>query len=843
MQVPLSWLKDFVDVDLPIEELARVMTMAGMEVEAIQVVGLSMPEGEKHEFKISGLSWPEDKFVVAQINEVMPHPDADRLVLCKLDDGQGERVVLTGAPNLFDYKGIGPLEKPLKVAYARLGAELYDGHKPGWELTKLKSAKIRGVVSDSMVCSEKELGISEEHEGIIILDDDAPTGMPLAEYMGDVVYTFEVLPNMVRDACIVGVAREVAAVLGKPLRMPELTVPATGPSIEGQAFLDITDPDLNPRFVLGLVKGVESRPSPYWVQRRLRLAGTRPINSVVDATNYCMLEWNEPLHAFDYDVLVERAGGKAPTIITRAAEQGEILVTLDDVEHKLEPYTILVTDTAGPLSLAGIMGGLESEVTPQTRNILLEGANWNFINVRKTMQADHLSSEAGYRFSRDLHPALAEGGVRLGLDRMVQWSGGEIAQGLVDAYPKPFEDPVVEISEEYVQRNLGIYIPAETIVDLLTRLEFECRVEGTRIFAKSPNHRTDIGRGVIGKADVLEEVARLYGYDNIPASRISDELPPQRRNEALEREERLRDVLARLGLQEIITYRFTTPEAEVRLLPPDAEHPALDYVRMANPIAADRTVLRRTLLNQMLEVVERNVRQRPRLALFEVGSIFLPIEGELLPAEPRRLALSLTGQRYLPAWDQKPAGMMDFFDLKGVIESMLAELHVENVSYTAGEHPSFHPGKCADVWSGDVLLGTFGELHPQVKEHYDLEKAPVLAAEMDVEALLKAMPLRYETVPVPVYPPVLEDLAVVVDEAMPASAVLDVIRKSGGNLLEDVFLFDIFRGPQIGEGKKSLAYSLVYRAADKTLSDKDTQKLRKKIIYMLEKELDAKLRS
>ena len=843
MQVPLSWLKDYVDVDLPIEELARVMTMAGMEVELIQVVGLPMPQGEKHEFKISGLSWPKDMFVVAQINEVLPHPDADRLVLCKLDDGQGERIVLTGAPNLYDYKGTGPLPRPLKVAYARLGAELYDGHKPGWELTKLKSAKIRGVVSDSMVCSEKELGISEEHEGIIILDDDAPTGVPLAEYMGDVVYTFEVLPNMVRDACIVGVAREIAAVLGKPLRMPELTVPAAGPSIEGQAFIEIQDPDLNPRFVLGLVKGVQARPSPYWVQRRLRLAGTRPINSVVDATNYCMLEWNEPLHAFDYDVLVQRAGGKPPTIITRAAKPGEILVTLDNVEHKLEPYTILVTDTAGPLSLAGIMGGLESEVTPQTKNVLLEGANWNFINVRKTMQADHLSSEAGYRFARDLHPALAEFGVRLGLDRMVLWSGGEIAQGLVDAYPKPFEDPLVEISEEYVQRSLGIHIPAETIADLLTRLEFTCRIEGDVIYAKSSNHRTDIGRGVIGKADVLEEIARLYGYDNIPASRISDELPPQRRNESLEREERLRDVLARLGLQEIITYRFTTPEAEERLLPPDVEQPKLEYVRMANPIAADRTVLRRTLLNQMLEVVERNVRQRPRLALFEVGAVFLPIEGELLPVEPRRLALALTGLRHLPAWDHKPAGRMDFFDLKGVIEAMLAELHIENVTYTPGDHPSFHPGKCANVWSGDVLLGSFGELHPLVKEQYDLEKAPVLAAEMDVEALLKQMPLRFETVPVPVYPPVLEDLAVVVDEAMPADAVLDVIRKSGGSLLEDVFLFDIFRGPQIGEGKKSLAYSLVYRSADKTLSDKDTQKLRKKIIYMLEKELDAKLRS
>jgi phenylalanyl-tRNA synthetase beta chain len=843
MQVPLSWLKDYVDVDLPIEELARVMTMAGMEVEAIQVVGLPMPEGEKHEFKISGLSWPEDKFIVAQINEVGPHPDADRLVLCQLDDGDGVRTVLTGAPNLYEYKGKGPLEKPLKVAYAKLGSVLYDGHKPGWELTKLKKSKIRGVVSDSMACSEKELGISEEHEGIIILDDDAPTGMPLAEYMGDVVYTFEVLPNMVRDACIVGVAREIAAVLDLPLRKPEPKMPITGPAIEGQAFIEITDPELNPRFVAGLIKNVEARPSPYWVQRRLRLAGTRAINSIVDATNYCMLEWNEPLHSFDYDVLVKRAGGKAPTIITRAAKPGEKLTTLDNVEHELKPYTILVSDTAGPLALAGIMGGLESEVTPETKNVLLEGANWNFINTRKTMQADHMSSEAGYRFSRDLHPELSPSGVRLGLDRMMAWSGGEIAEGLIDEYPKVYVDPVVEITEEYVERSLGINIPAETIAELLTRLEFECSVDGETISVKSPDHRTDIGSGVIGKADVLEEIARLYGYDNIPASRIGDDLPPQRRNDALEREERLRDVLTQLGMQEIITYRFTTPDAETKLLPPDVEAPPVEYVTMANPIAADRTVLRRTLLHQMMEVVERNVRQRPHLAMFEIGKIFLPIQGEQLPAEPRRLSMAMTGQRFLPAWDQKPAGEMDFFDLKGTIEGMLAALHIENVTYTAGEHSTFHPGKCADVWSGDVLLGTFGEIHPLVKEQYELEKAPVLAAEMDVEALLKAMPLRYETVPVPVYPPILEDLAVVVSEATPAADVVAVIRKSGGKLLEDVFLFDIFRGPQIGEGKKSLAYSLVYRSADKTLRDKDTQKMRKKIIYMLEKELGAKLRS
>jgi len=313
MKVPLSWLKDFVEIDLSLPELAYRLTMAGLEVEEIRLVGLPMPEGA-HEFKIEGLSWDPDKIVVAQIEEVMPHPNADRLVLCRLNDGRETLTVLTGAPNLFPYKGQGPLPRPLKVAYAREGARIYDGHQPGFVLTTLKRAKIRGIESFSMVCSEKELGISEEHEGIIILDEDAPVGMPLVDYMGDAVLEIAILPNMIRNASILGVARELAALTGKPLRQPPLPPFERGASIEGRAAIQITDPELNPRFVLGLIEGVTPRPSPYWVQRRLRLAGMRPINSVVDATNYVMLMLGEPLHAFDYDVLTARAGASPPPL-------------------------------------------------------------------------------------------------------------------------------------------------------------------------------------------------------------------------------------------------------------------------------------------------------------------------------------------------------------------------------------------------------------------------------------------------------------------------------------------------------------------------------------------------
>jgi phenylalanyl-tRNA synthetase beta chain len=443
MKVPITWLRDFVDIKMPLEALAHRLTLGGLEVEVIHYAGLPQsPEGiitshQSHETKTTGLSWDREKIVVGAILEVMPHPNADRLVLLRLDDGQEERIVLTGAPNLFEYKGQGPLPKPLKAAYAKEGSVLFDGHQPGWELMTLKRTKIRGVVSDSMVCSEKELGISEEHEGIILLADDAPTGIPLVDYMGDAVLEIAITPNIARAASILGVAREVAALNGESLRQPNLDVTWKGPAITGRAFVEIRQPELNPRFVLGLVEGIHIKPSPYEVQRRLRLAGMRPINNIVDATNYAMLEFGEPLHAFDYDVLVQRAGNKAPTIITRTAAPGEKLTTLDDVEHTLDDFTVLVCDTAGALSIAGVMGGAESEVTTATQNVLLEGAAWNFINVRRTLVSQGMGSEAAYRFSRGVHPAMAERGVRRGLELMRQWAGGTVAEGLIDNYPLP----------------------------------------------------------------------------------------------------------------------------------------------------------------------------------------------------------------------------------------------------------------------------------------------------------------------------------------------------------------------------------------------------------------------
>ena len=858
MKVLLSWLRDYIDIDLPLEDIARLMTMAGLEVGEILCVGLPVPPADrKQEFKFSGLSWDTEKIVVAQVDEVLPHPNADRLVLCRLNDGQKEYIVLTGAPNLYPYNGQGPLEKPIKVAYAKEGSQLYDGHQPGQALTTLKRAKIRGVDSFSMVCSEKELGISEEHEGVIFLDDDAPTGIALADYMGDAVFEIEILPNMIRNACVIGVARELSALTGLKLHLPERSTAgwsspsAAGPAVNGQVAIEIRNPELNPRFVLGLVKGVQPQPSPYWVQRRLRLAGMRSINGVVDATNYVMLETGQPLHAFDYDVLVRRAGGKSPTIITRPARQGEKLTTLDGVERTLDDSTILVCDTAGALSLAGVMGGQESEVTDATRTVLLEGATWNFINVRRTTLAQKLVSEAGYRFSRGIHPALAPWAVQVCLDRMAGWNGGQIAAGLVDAYPQPAVDPVVTITPEKVQRLLGIELTPEKIAGILTPLEFDCTIIGDGVQVKTPPHRMDIGEGVIGEADLIEEIARLFGYNNIPAVRMAQQLPPQRGNPALEAEERTRDILVSLGLQEIISYRMTTVERETRLLPPgsnvSASHPgagsAPAYIRLANPITPERSVMRRSLLASVLDAVERNARLRERLAFFEIGQVFWPVEGQTLPDEPLHLAIVMTGQRLAPAWDRHESQTIDFFDLKGVVEALLEEIHLPMPEYAPAEQHSFHPGKCAAIMAGGRVLGVYGELHPLVKAHYDFGPAPVQAADIDLGKLLALIPTQFDIEPVSTYPPVLEDIAVVVDETVSAEKVASLIRQAGGKLLKVVRQFDVFRGEQVGTGKKSLAYSLTYQAADRTLTDVESAQVRNRIVRRLEQELDAKLRS
>ena len=842
MKAPLSWIKDYIDLEgIGIEELANLMTSVGLEVESILLVGVEKPEG-KLKNKYAGLPWDREKFVVAEVVEVNQHPNADRLTLCELDDGTGITTVLTGAPNMFPWLGKGRLEQPLKVAYAREGAGLYDGHQPGQVLTRLKRAVIRGVESRSMICSEKELGISEESDGVIELDADAPVGMPLVDYMGDVVYEVAILPNMARDASILGIARELSAVTGRPLRLPEGIALEKGGAIAEKVGLEVRDAELNPRFMLGMVEGTQARRSPYWVRRRLSMAGMRPIDALVDATNYTMLETGQPLHAFDYDLLRKRAGGK-PTIITRTATEGEKIILLDGSEPNLDAQIELVTDTAGPLSIAGVMGGGETAVHAGTRNLLIESANWNFINLRKTLTKTRLSSEAAYRFSREVHPALAETALSLCLKRVREWGGGEVVRGVLDEYGQPYADTVNRIPAKDSADVLGQEISLEESAQILVRLGFTCRIDGEALEATSPATRTDIESGIIGQRNLIEEIARIHGYEHIAPKRLSDELPPQVGNSALEAEERVRDILVSIGLQDTLAYRQTSPEREARIYAGRKAPEGLEYVRLRNPITPERTVMRRSGMATMLELLEHNAKFRPGLALFELGPVFLPVEGETLPHEALRLNIGMTGAWDTASWYKAQSQPMDFFDLKGVVEALLDGLHLTEVRFQAANHPSFHPGKCAEVWVGEEVLGVMGELHPQVRKNYAFGQDPVLAAEFDCEKLTRLSSADFANKAISSYPAMVEDIALIVDESVPADALEALIRQSGGKLLVDVRLFDVYRDEKLGSGRKSLAYQLTYQAFDRTLTDKDALNIRNRIVKQTKNVFGAQLRS
>jgi phenylalanyl-tRNA synthetase beta chain len=863
MKAPLSWLKDYVKITGSPEEVAAALTFAGLEVESIEYIGLTPKDGwidggsaaEGKGPKAKGLAWDPEKIVVAEVHEVMAHPNADRLVLCQLNDGKQFHTVLTGAPNLFPFRGNGPLPRPLKVAYAKEGATLYDGHQPGHVLATLKRMKIRGVESYSMICSEKELGISEEHDGVILLPEDALTGKPLAEYLGDVIFTVKINPNMARDANMLGVAREISALTGQKLKPPPYETEAKGPAMKKQLSVRIERPELNPRFSAVLIRGVTIRQSPEWMQRRLLRAGMRPINNIVDITNYVMLEIGQPLHAFDWDALTARAGGPV-TIITRTANACERLTTLDGVERELDENTILVCDTKGPLSIAGVMGGAESEVRENTTNILLEAAAWDFISIRRVVQAQKLPSEAAFRFSRGVHPAMTVRGLKRAAELMRTLADGTIARDIVDAYPRKAAPVRVDLPIREVRRLLGISIPVRTITKILESLEFVCEEKGAAVTGKkkgkvkeeditvtvtAPDHRLDIGTGVIGQADLIEEIARVYGYAKIPERQMEDMLPSQRGNLTLEQEETTRDLLIDLGLQEVLTYHLTSPEREALLLPHHIAMPDISYTQVANPIVPDRRVMRRSLLAAVMEIAARNLANRERVSLFELGPVYLPTE-DLLPAEPVKLAIVLSGPREESGWNKSDRTLMDFFDLKGIVEQIAKGLNLPETTYDPAEDPRFHPGRCAAFSVKGMRIGVFGELHPQTVANLQLDGKTVLAAEIDFEKLRPFLNRRHTIQSIPTFPAVLEDLAVILADELPERTVEETIRRAGGELLTDVRLFDVYRGEQIGREKKSLAFSLAYQAPDRTLTNAEATAIRERIMQALEKDLGGKIR-
>ncbi|MCS6852779.1 MAG: phenylalanine--tRNA ligase subunit beta [Gemmataceae bacterium] len=834
MKVPLSWLREYVDLSVPLPELVERLTLAGLEVSGVRVYGLPLPEGLHVKPEDVGPVWDRDKVLLARVLSTEKHPNADKLKLVTVDYGAGEpKVVVTGAPNIR----VGDAGQ--RVVIGLSGTTYWDGHVTPKQLSVLKPTKIRGVPSDAMVMSEFELGISDDHEGVIILQDDVPPpGTPLADFLGDIVLEIDVLPNMARCLSMIGMAREVAALTGQTLRLPPPAMQAGGPASADWVEVAIEDPKLSARYAAAVVRGVRVGPAPEWMRWRLTYAGMRPINNIVDITNYVMLEWGQPLHAFDYDRLRERAGGQRPRIMVRSARAGEVLTTLDQVKRPLTPDNLVIADGVGPVALAGVMGGADTEVSDQTTNVLLESANFDFVSIRRTMQAFNLPSEASQRFSRGLHPATVGPAAERAAELMRLHAGGTICQGLVDCYPAPPEPQVVSLPLREVRRQLGIELPVGEVRRILEALEFRVEATGPETLRVTvPPHRCDIQ---VGAADLIEELVRVHGYDRLPATLLADQLPEQHTNRSLVLEERVRDILVHAGLQEVITYALTRPEAEAPLGPP-----VTDYLRLKNPISSERVVMRQRVLAGVLEVVVANLRHTEDVRLFEIGWVYLLRPGQRLPDEPRRLAVVLTGYRSDEFWGE-PAGAgrarLDFFDLKGIVESLVEGLHLSEVGYRPTTVGFLHPGQAAEVVVQGRGVGVFGRLHPKVVEAYGGGSRAMLVAEFDLEALLAAVPERHCYTPVPRFPAALRDVAVIVPESMPAERVAAEIRAAGGDLLRQLRLFDVYRGDSIPAGTKSLAYALTYQADDRTLTDKEVDRAHKKIEDRLKHVLKALIR-
>jgi len=830
MRIPYSWLREYCDPGVEPGALAERLAMTGTEVERVGVVGPPSTEG----------------FVVGRVLRAEPHPDADRLRVCAVDAGDGERTIVCGAPNVAAGQTV-PVALP--------GAKLPGGQKIG-------KAKLRGVESAGMICASSELELGEGPPGIMVLEDDglAP-GTPLAEVLpiAEPVLELEVTPNRVDCFGVYGVAREVHAISGAELAPEPWAEDATAEGegeVDDYASVAVEVPELCPRFTARVFTDVTIAPSPAWLRARLAAAGQRPINNVVDVTNYAMLLTAQPLHAFDLD----KVPGGALTV--RAAEEGEKMRTLDDVERTFDAETVLVCDANGPSGIAGIMGGQVSEVSAETTSVLLEVANWSGTNVLRTSRLLSLRSEASSRFEKQLHPELCVRAQRLASRLLVELCGAKLVPGTIDVAGGLPEPTVLTLRGERVEGLLGMPIPQDAQVAYLERLGFGVEVAGGDLeVTVPPDRHYDVTREV----DLVEEVGRVHGLDeHLPST-----LPTvPGRVGGLTREQRLRrrseDAMRDLGFDEVVGWSFTDPgeAARLRLAGDDAR---ANPVLISNPLSEDQSVMRTTVLGSLLDVAKRNqAHGADRLALYESARVYLPTPGptgrkplhvsgnrpvgcfggdfvgeRAAPAaEPHRIAALAVGSLAPVSWRGKdePA---DFFALKGVLEALAGQLGVP-LGFEPAEEPFLHPGRSATVSAGGEAAGWLGEIHPLVCREWDLEAA--VGFEIDLAALVATASAGEETFEdVTSYPAVNQDLAVVVRVELPAAKLRASVLAAGGELLRAAEVFDLYEGEQVGAGSKSLALRLEFRAADRTLTDEEVAERRAAIEFAL-KEMGGTLR-
>ncbi len=798
MKVSIDWLKDYIDIDMSSSELAEKLNLSGTAVDSIKRVGADF-EG----------------VVVGQILKIEPHPNADKLVLATVDAGGGELSIVCGAKNMKEGD---------KVALAKVGAVLKG--------EKLKKAKIRGVESQGMMCSAVELGLREEADGIMILDAEAKIGSDLKATleMADDILELEITPNRPDCLSMLGIAREVSALTSNPAKRPALSIKEGAKKAKDKAKVEIEDADLCPRYVARIIEGIKIGPSPDWMAKRLKAAGIRPISNVVDVTNYVMLEMGQPLHAFD---LGKITGGH---IIVRRAKKNEKMTTLDGAERELDPSMLLITDPSGPVALAGVMGGAESEVSNETTTILLESAHFNAANISRTSRRLGLISESSLRFERGSDPNGADEACDRAAALIQMLAGGDILEGRLDAYPKRISPLKLSLRVERVNDILGTDISADQMKEILTSLDIEVEEEnGAVLKVLAPTFRPDLIREI----DLIEEIARIYGYN-----RIESTLPKGETVGGLSFEQRLKakmkSSLISSGLFETVSYSFVAPDYLKKAALSEDED-CMGTLKLKNPLNEDQAVLRATLIPSILSTVEWNLnRSIDEVKIFEMARVYREEAGAELPVEKVMLSGALAGFAILSEWHTKerPVG---FFDIKGVIEKLLSDLGITEYAFKPINHPSLHPLRSCELEVKGERAGILGEIHPEVALNYGFI-APIALFELSVDALTGGARQEKGFIEVGRFPGIRIDISMTIADEVSHKEIVETIKKSGGKLLKEVKLFDLYRSKEIGPGLKSMAYSLFLQSGERTLTDEEASKTREVVVEKLKEALSAKIR-
>jgi len=798
MLVSLKWLRSYVDMDLPLEEFCSRMIMSGMEVEDVKVLGDNL-----------------DKVVVGRIEKLVPHPNSDHLQICTMNVGEEEPVqIVTGADNVFE---------GAYVPAALVGANLPCG-------MTIKKGKLRGEASNGMLCSGEELCIDDSVYpgasvyGIMILQEAYEPGTPIAKVLGmdDVIIDFKTTANRADCLSMIGMSREVAAALHTPMTMPKIGgySEVADETIDNYLTVEVKEPTLCPRYTSRVVRNVKIAPSPAWMQEKLTAAGVRAINNIVDITNYVMLEMGQPMHAFDYREVEGRE------IVVRRAEAGEKLMTLDGKDRELTDRMLIIANGNGPMGVAGIMGGENSGIHDDTQTVVFESANFNQITIRQTSRALGMRTESSSRYEKGVDATLAQQALDRAMTLIEELGAGEIVGGMIDICAADLTPRIVRAKIARINAYMGITVAPERMKEIMEDLQVPTAIEGDELVCTIPAWRGDLET----YADLAEEVLRIHGYEHVP-SRIMEGAMQGYRTPLQRANNDLKDLMVAMGFNEAVTYSFMSPSVFDKLLL-EADSPLRHAIRLLNPLGEDYSLVRTFLVPAMLQSIANNAaRKAETVRLFEVSKIFIP-QDETFQVQPDEIPTMVMGMM-----DEKA----DFFDLKGALELLADRFGLKNVTYTAEGPAYYHPGRKAIARVNGKVLAELGEIHPDVQAAYELP-GRTLVAQVNLRVFFEASNTAVVYKALPRFPSVNRDLAVTVDAVQPIGPMMEEIRRAGGALLESVSLFDVYQGPQVGEGKKSVAFSLTYQAADHTLVEEEINRVHNKVVKALARVYQAEIR-